>query len=103
MSASTAGTVTSSVSAISWYERPSSSRIAIAARWLNGSRPSAFRSSRTLGRSLSGTESWVTTSSSGTSRGRRDAVIALVRQALWAIVISQFCGLCGRSPRLNAR
>ena len=68
---STAATETPSVSAISVYERPSSSRMTSAARWLKGSRPSARRTPSTLGFSSSGIASWSTCSSSGTSFTRR--------------------------------
>jgi hypothetical protein len=42
-------------------------------------------------------------SSNSTSRGRRDESRKRWRQTLCAILISQLCGVCGRSPRWNAR
>ena len=42
-------------------------------------------------------------SSNSTSRGRRDESRKRCRQTLCAILISQLCGVRGRSPRWNAR
>ena len=103
ISVSTALTDTPSVSAISSYERPSSSRMTSAERWLNGSWPSARRIERMLGFSDSGTMSRSTESSSGTSWGRRCARMKRVRHALCAILISQFWGFSMSVPSLNAR
>ena len=103
ISASAAGTVTPSDSAMSTYERPSSSRIVIAERWLLGSCLMVRSSSEMLGRSVSGRASRSTTSSSGTSFGRRSAKRTRERQALCAIAISQLCGCRGRSPARSAR
>ena len=89
MSVSTALVETSRISAISAYERPSSSRMTSAARWLNARWLSARRMSSPVGRSsstiVSAMSSW-----NATSDGRRADWRKRCRQTLCAIAISQF-------------
>ena len=101
-SVSTAELETSSIWAMSAYDRPSSSRITSAERWLNESAPSAFTSSRTSTSSSRGALP-ARSGSSATSCGRRLASRNLVRHVLCAIVISHWRACRGRSPFCIAR
>jgi hypothetical protein len=74
-----------------------------AARWLKPRKPRARRISVALGTSLSSTAAAARLSSNSTSCGRRDESRKRWRQTLCAILISQLCGRCGRSPRWKAR
>jgi hypothetical protein len=97
-----AETERSRISPISLYERPSSSRMTSAERWLKLKAPRACLISSTVGMdsSMGGAE---TRSSQTTSLGRRASIRKRWRHSLCAIFSSQLRGSSGRSPRWNAR
>ena len=87
---------------ISAYERPSSSRMTSAERWLKLRCASAVRISSAVG-TVSSTSGAAARSSHSTSFGRREEARKRCRHSLWAILSSQFRGFRGSSPRLKAR